>query len=153
MRKFKRSSLSLPSQLQNPQRSQYCLTASRQLLRSACIHAFTHSLAHSSVRVLAHSLTHSLTHSLIPSFIHPFIHLYMSSVKVRYSQSCVSPCMRSVWASCLVIPCFIEHNLHHNMLSSHPMCIKLTCNYHWVLHVAAVQCICSMPVGISFASP
>jgi len=46
-----------------------------------------------------------------------------------------------------------ERNLHCNSHACCSLCIKLTQDYHWVLHAAAVQCIFSMPVGISFASP
>ena len=117
MRKLKRSSCSLPSQLQSPRRSLYCLTASRQLLRSACIHPSIHSLAYSIIHSLTHSLIHSFirsfvrsfTHSIIHSIIRSFIHDICSFVeqvsfpKIRYNQSCVFPCMSSVCTSCLVI--------------------------------------------------
>ena len=81
-------------------------------LHCSLAHPLSHSLA------LARSLTHSLSHSFHPSILHPSMYSFnehMSFPEARYNQSCVSPCMRSLSAYCLVIPHLKQHNLHCNL--------------------------------------
>ena len=59
------------------------------------IHPSIHTSIHPSIHLSIHPSSHPSIHSFIHSFIHPFIRFqHVSSLRVRYTQSSVDPCMR-----------------------------------------------------------